>query len=318
MFKHTPGFAIGALAIALASCGGGGGVPSGGVPQSTASPTPSAPPSTASPGPTSESTTAPLSTSATTSVTLGGVSGVQTIDNASVTLPQVSVASNASVTLTSAVPSGVPTPSIAIRSFTTKTRKTLGATATPLAYVSMTFSNTVAVTSSPAFSVTFSAPLPGGNYYVAVFDPTGTIGVGWQLLAGPVSGGSSTLTFGATTYAPPVIFTSGVAYVFSVVSTASALTMPVPIQASPAALSFEGTGTYFAQSVALSQAGYAGAFTGNASLCANVATVTAGEPPGTFTVTPTSVGTCTMYFSNSNGTAIGVPITVTATQFVGQ
>lgn len=91
-----------------------------------------------------------------------------------------------------------------------------------------------------------------------------------------------------------------------------------PIQASPTSLAFEATGANFAQTITVTLTGYSGSFTANASLCANIATVAAGASSGTFVVTPTNPGTCAINFSSTNGTSIGVPITVTATQFVGQ
>jgi hypothetical protein len=305
LFKHILAVAVGAIAISLASCGGGGSAPG--------SPATSAPVSTPTPTPvpTSESTTAALSTTGTTSVSLGGVSGAQAITNASVTLPVANVASNVSVRLMSAVPSAVPTPSATVR------RNSLGATVTSFAYVSITFSNTVTLAASPAFSVVFPAALPSGNYYSAVYDPTGTIAVGWQVLAGPTTGGSDTLAFTAATYTPPVTFSGGVTYTFTIVSSASPLATPTPIQASPTSLSFNAVGAA-AQAITLSEAGYTGTFTANASLCTNIASVATTNSGDEFMISPVNAGICTMYFIDANGDALGVPITVTVTQIVGQ
>ena len=304
------------LAIFLVSCGGGSG-------GSTGSPTtPSLPTATPAPVPTpipsSQATSAPLSTTAATSVNFGSVAsgGTTAITSAGVTIPKVSVASTATVALSAVAPSGVPTPSS--RSLSRRKRLLLGVTTTPLAYFSISFSNTVMVATTPTFTVTFPSSLPTSNYYVAVYDPTGTTGGGWQVLAGPVNASGSIVTFNSTAYTPPLTFSSGVTYEFAIVGSASAIPTPTPIVASPASLSFTAAGLEFGQVATLTEAGYVGTFSPHAGLCANIVALSTGTTPGVFSIAPVNAGTCTIYFTDSNGTAVGVPITVTVTQFVGQ
>lgn len=211
--------AVGAAAACafLVACGGGG---SGTPPITTqTSPTPAVTPTVA---PTAYATTAPLSTTAPTIFNLGGVSngGVNVVSSSSVTMPAVSAASNATVSLTAAVPSGVPTPSAGRMHL--KHPDALGVPTTVLAYFTITLSSTVTIAQTPAFNVTFATP-QSGNCYIVVYDPTS----GWNGLLGPSTCGSS-VTFNATALAPPLTLNANVQYVFALVTTAQTITTPTP------------------------------------------------------------------------------------------
>ncbi|HVA26757.1 MAG TPA: hypothetical protein VNF68_01150 [Candidatus Baltobacteraceae bacterium] len=92
---------------------------------------------------------------------------------------------------------------------------------------------------------------------------------------------------------------------------------PAPIIATPSnAFDFYAVGNAYAQTVALSQAGYAGAFTAGAQ-CAGVVTISAISNTQ-FAIVPIAPGQCALYFSNSVGDQSGpIYIDVTTTQVVG-
>ncbi len=216
------GFRAGGIAAALAcaflaACGGGGG----------GSPTPITPQATPTPtiAPTAQATSAPLSTTTTTPINLGGVSsgGVNVVSSASLTMPSVSAASTASVTLTAVAPSGVPTPSA--MSIHLKKPSTLGVPSTPLAYFAVSVNSAVTITQSPAFTVNFVAAQTG-NCYVVVFD-TANQANGWNGMLGPQPCGSS-VSFPSVALNPPFTLAANDVYVFAIVTTSASIATPTP------------------------------------------------------------------------------------------
>jgi hypothetical protein len=88
-----------------------------------------------------------------------------------------------------------------------------------------------------------------------------------------------------------------------------------PIVASPISFAFLGTGAPLAQTLTLSETGYAGAFSlraGCTQAAVNQITNT------TFSIAPASFGSCTLSFGDANGQTIIVPVVVTVTNGGGQ
>ncbi len=204
-------------AAALAACGGGGG----------GTPTPVTPPGTPTPtiAPTTQATTAALSPSATTPINFGGISenGVNILNSASMTMPAVSVATTAQITLEAPVPSGVATPSA--MSVHLKKPSTLGVPTTPIAYFAVTVNPTVTITQSPAFTINFTTAQTG-NCYIIVFD-TSNPTQGWNGLLGPQPC-SSSVSFPAVPINPPYTLNSSSEYIFAIVATSGTIETPTP------------------------------------------------------------------------------------------
>lgn len=209
---------LAAIVAALAACGGGGS--GSAIPNPGTSPMPGA-----TLAPTSQETSVPLSTSATTSVNLGGVSngGANVATAASITLPAVSSATNASIVLTATALATVPAPSARLRPVYRPDN--LGVPTTPLLYFEITTSSTTTIASTPAFTVTFAAAQMG-NCYVVSYNPL-QASAGWQEVLGPVACGPS-VSFPATTLSSPLTLSAGVQYVFVIVTTASTIATPTP------------------------------------------------------------------------------------------
>jgi hypothetical protein len=213
-------FVVLAAAI-LAACGGGGGG-GGGSFCCPATPTP-----TPIPLPTSEATTAPISATATTPVQFAAISGGV---SGSITLPAANASTTANLTFQSAIPSSVTAPSMR----ELKGRAIIGGSnLQTLAYITLSVSSTIAVTSTPAFSFTLSSA-PVGNIYVAMFDENNPAN-GWNVLLGPGTISGSTVSFTATTFAPPFTLTAKDTYVFALIASSSAANTQA------ASLSYTGT-----------------------------------------------------------------------------
>ena len=84
--------------------------------------------------------------------------------------------------------------------------------------------------------------------------------------------------------------------------------------AAPTSLTFFNSTA--AQTLAVSETGYAGAVS-ETDTCAGKATITGGGngPQATYSVKPVAVGTCSATFGDSFGQTLVVPITVTTLAF---
>lgn len=204
---------------------------------------------------------------------------------------------------------------------------------TPLVYIEAVFSNAVTMNGQ----LGFTTPLPSGSnpnagpYYVAVL-PLGATPT-WSLaIEGPgvVSGTTVSFTppvaqttFAASTPYYYVIYQAAGGSVPSPTPTPSPTPSPTPTPAplavSSAALSFTASGASYAQTFAVSELGYTGAFT-ETDTCnpgTAIATVSAASGPGptaNFTVTPQSAGSCAITVHDTNGQTSTVTVGVTITQ----
>jgi len=212
------GLALFTFCALLVACGGGS-TTGGGLP--TTAPTSSTTPAVA---PTAQATTASASTTAATTVSLGGVSNGTTnlITSGSAVVPQVNIASSATITLTATAPNGVAVPSARNE----RGRNLLGVANTPVAYFALTMNNTVTITQSPGFTVVLpsNVSVAAGNAYLVV--SSSAIPNGWQEVAGPIAA-ANTMTFQPTAVNPsPFTLTGGVTYTFAIVTTGSVTIQP--------------------------------------------------------------------------------------------
>ncbi len=205
---------VAAIAVGIAACGGGGGSSSsgGGIPVTTQ------PSATPVQSPVTSSTSAPLSTSSSTTVNLPTI---QAGYSGSITFPAVSSSSTANVTLQSTVPGSYAVPSLR----NLKSRFTLGAQVTTLAYLGVTVSSQVTL-NQLGVSATFPTSVGGADAYVAFFDPKS--GNGWQAILGPVTPNGPTLTFPLTTLTPSITLQPGTTYAFAIVTNGSPLPSSSP------------------------------------------------------------------------------------------
>jgi hypothetical protein len=96
----------------------------------------------------------------------------------------------------------------------------------------------------------------------------------------------------------------------SVATSPPHVTAASPI-ASPAALTFDGTGSAYSASIAIAEAGYTGTFTASAGN-ASIATVTPSSSSSSFTVTPVSGGTTSVAITDAFGQLVSVSVNVTS------
>jgi hypothetical protein len=82
--------------------------------------------------------------------------------------------------------------------------------------------------------------------------------------------------------------------------------------ASPATLSFDGTGSAYDAPVTVTEANYTGAFTATTGNAA-IATVTPSSSSSSFTVTPVAAGTTSIAITDAFGQLVSVPVNVTST-----
>ncbi len=204
-------------AAALAACGGGGGGGGSVVPTSPSTPGTTPAPPAASPSPNTLQTSAPLSVSTTTPVQFAALNnGVA----ASVTFPLVSTAATASFTYSSVLPQGIAYPQQARSSRLPAIIG--GSNITPLAYLAVQTSATTTLTALPAF--TFTLPgVPLGSAYIAYYDES-TPTKGWNVLAGPGSETTTTISFPAQSVIPPLTLQTGDTYLFALVISSTSVT----------------------------------------------------------------------------------------------
>ncbi|MDE2482200.1 MAG: hypothetical protein KGN02_08415 [bacterium] len=229
------GGALGVLACALlVACGGGGGggspLPNSGGGGATSTPVVTPTPTIA---PTSQATSVAVTAGVAAQASFGAISNGTTtvIQSATATLPVVSAAATANLSLSAALPSGDPTPSA--HNVLLKRPQTLGAAATGLAYFALSFSAAEQVTETPGFTVVFPSgqplpPEPTNYYYLVVYDPTGGLGTGWQEVSGPATPSASSLTFTPQAVSPAISLVANTTYIFGIVSTGTPLMTPSP------------------------------------------------------------------------------------------
>jgi hypothetical protein len=189
-------------------------VPSGGGGGGTPTPTPTLPPSI------------------THNVSTGGApvtvtfSQIAALVSGTVTLPATSASTSATVTLGPSVPLGDPTPDA--RQIHLRAPAMLGGTVSVLACVTVSVSNAVSITATPAFSLNFPSGTLSGFDYVAYYDP-GNAASGYNVILGPQQpSSSSSITFNSATLPQAVSLQANTNYVFCIVQSASTLPTPTP------------------------------------------------------------------------------------------
>ena len=222
------GLAALALCAALVACGGGGGGGGSTIPNpgGGATPTPTPVPTIA---PTTSSTSGPLSTSGTTVFSFGSVSNgtATTVTSATMTMPQVGIATTATASMQSTLPTGASVPQA--QHVQTRTRASLcgGCALTTLAYITLSVNPSTTITASPAFTIVIpsNVVVTSGNAYVVV-DVNGV----WQEVSGPVTAANS-MSFPSGAITPsPLTLTANTPYFFAIVTTGTATTpTPTPV-----------------------------------------------------------------------------------------
>ncbi|MBV8196960.1 MAG: hypothetical protein JO263_02400, partial [Candidatus Eremiobacteraeota bacterium] len=128
------------------------------------------------------------------------------------------------MTLQSTLPNGVPAPqSIGRRPLD------LGATVTPLAYITLQSPVDVLFNATPTATFTFPSGTLSGNVYLAFYNPDAPA-AGWYALAGPAAGSGTTVTLNSQQLQQA--FYSSSTYVYAIVetnATLSAQTIPMGI-----------------------------------------------------------------------------------------
>ncbi len=134
----------------------------------------------------------------------------------------------------------------------------------------------------------------------------------------PLANGTCTLTFldsNGQSVAVPVTVSAPATPAPSPSTTPTPTPGLSPIVAAPISFAFLGTGAGLAQTLTLSEAGYAGPF----SLKAGCAAVAATQSTlATFSIAPADAGSCSLTFGDANNQTILVPVTVTVTNGSGQ
>jgi hypothetical protein len=333
-FRRTGRLWVGPIFLAcaaLAACNGGSSTP---PPFSTGTATPTAPPAVPTLAPAAAATSVPLASGSAPAQPIAippaaGLSG-------SFTLPAATLPANTTlaVTTTTTIPAGV-TPLSAGR----RVRSTSSGLEV-LYYQGLQFNQSVTFPAFPAFSIA----LPSGyNTSQGVFELAFYDGNGWTYPLGSAGvPNGQTLTFSSAS--GPVTYQADRAYYFALyyaptppaptptptatpvptasptptpgpTSTPTPTPTPGPLSAAPSALAFNGTGSDLAQTVTISESFATGPFTASACVstpaAANpVASVSAVAANGTFTVTPTAPGACTITVTDANQQQTHVAVTV--------
>jgi hypothetical protein len=84
---------------------------------------------------------------------------------------------------------------------------------------------------------------------------------------------------------------------------------PTPVRLSPPSLTFASPAAP-AQTVAITEGGYAGTFTVDATACTGIVSVALAPNTQSFTVTPATAGSCTLIVRDTQGNATNLPVTV--------
>ena len=150
---------------------------------------------------------------------------ISTGHSATVTIPVETSGSAGTLaaTLQATLPSGVTAPQSIKRA-----PAAIGASLSPIVYLTLTSSATVTFNSTPAF--TFSLPsntmlAAGSSAWVAFYDP-GQAATGWQTLLGPGSVNGRAISFAAATNT--TILKAGVQYAFLLFTTAQTVALATP------------------------------------------------------------------------------------------
>jgi len=224
------------------------------------------------------------------------------------------------VSISTLLPAGVVAPSS-----THRAPETIGATLTPLVYVTVRPSATVTFSSTPAFSFTLprgTALITGSSAFVAFYDPAQSA-TGWVTILGPGSVSGQTISFPATT--GTLKLAGGALYTFVLFTTSQALTSTAPgapLTVTPAAVAFGGLGSSFAKTVALTESSGTAppAITNYAfspSTCPNTSfSYTPSPGPGALTTTLTifqtlmiTTPTCTLALTDQFNHVVNVTLT---------
>lgn len=140
-------------------------------------------------------------------------------------------AGSASISLQSMLPAGVPAPqSVGSRTAaaTGPSRETIGAAVRPLAYIVIDPSSALTFQATPGLTFAFSAGALTGYAYLAFFDPKNPK-LGWNVIAGPVPAGGTSLALpSAAASSPALELSPGTAYIFAIVVNGSVLATPTP------------------------------------------------------------------------------------------
>jgi hypothetical protein len=172
---------------------------------------------------------------------------------------------------------------------------------------SLSFSTTGAAAAQPftASQVGFSGP----------FTPD-TCGTANIVSITPASGTTFTVT--PNNYGSCTLTVTGAQGLSAQMQITVTLTSPVVLN--PTSLSFLTTGATAAQTFTASQAGYSSSFTVNYGTCLGGSTNPVSVAPlqgTTFTVTPTTYGSCNLTVTGGNGISTQLPVTVTVTTGTG-
>jgi hypothetical protein len=168
---------------------------------------------------------------------------------------------------------------------------------------------TVGLSDSDASGVTRMNASVLGAAAVSVAYSGGTPPAAASLSA--VARNAANATVASTTV--PIAFSTTPAPTPTPSSTATASPSPIPtVAANPASLSFLNTGGSFAQSISVTQSGYAGPFTATTSGGATSA-VSTSVSGNIITVTPQQPGTTNVIVTGGYGQSIAVPVSVTST-----
>lgn len=181
-----------AVTAMLSACGGGGSSVGG----------------SGGSGSQSASSSTSTSTSGSSTLTFSAISGVSA---SSVTIPAASGATTLNGTLTAKVPSGVAAPS----ALTVKrnAKSIGGSNLTVYAVVAVTAASTITLQESPAFSFTLTSQLAGFPY-IAFFDENNP-SAGWNVILGPGTIASNTVSFASQQLIPPLTFVPNDIYLFA-------------------------------------------------------------------------------------------------------
>jgi hypothetical protein len=281
------------LAIAsavLAGCGGGGGGATAAPPtQTPATPTPTPVQSPQTFTATAQATSAPLPA-------VGSYGGTISIPSGSGSASVATALSNAAGTPVLQVAHGVS--------------RRDAANNTPLLYITLTATTSVALSGVPGFSITVPSTVTG-SVYLALLEN----GV-WTTVSGPVLITNATATFAPSS--GTLSIAAGQSAYF-VVYEGGIVPTPGALSVSPTTLSILGLGTANNSTLTASEPNYSGAFTATpSSACSGVVSLSATTFTSSVVVTPLGAGACTITVADDHGGSTTVQTGVTTSSITGQ
>ena len=248
-----------------------------------------------------------------------------------------STTATVALTLSATPPGGAP----ALQS-DQRLARSIGASATGLAY--LTAQSSADVSFNSTFGANISVPGPvSGTEYLVMFDPANPA-AGWTLVSVPGTAGAG-IARGLGNIV--MSFAKGATYDFALISTQAALTLPLPSptpSSTPAAtptptptpvptptpaptptptptpapvianlpsLQFLAVGAPFAKTIAVTQANYGGPFVLSGESCNGIAATDTTTSQLNFTITPLAAGTCSYTLTGGGGAQTVLPVTVT-------